>query len=92
MTDFLNQFFDKINLFDIFFSIILTYNVIQCFFKGFSLSLISFMKWILSTLITIILVPKFQPLVSEYIQSEFINSVGLGVTIFILTLFLIILI
>ena len=92
MTDFLNQFFDKINLLDIFFSIILTYNVIQCFFKGFSLSLISFMKWILSTLITIILVPKFQPLVSEYIQSEFINSVGLGVTIFILTLFLIILI
>ena len=92
MTDFINQFFDKINLFDIFFSIILTYNVIQCFFKGFSLSLISFMKWILSTLITIILVPKFQPLVSEYIQSEFINSVGLGVTIFILTLFLIILI
>ena len=56
------------------------------------MSLISFMKWILSTLITIILVPKFQPLVSEYIQSEFINSVGLGITIFILTLFLIILI
>ena len=87
MTDFINQFFDKINLFDIFFLIILTYNVIQCFLKGFSLSLISFMKWILSTLITIILVPKFQPLVSEYVQSEFINSVGLGITIFILTLF-----
>jgi len=76
MTDFINQFFNEINLFDIFFSIILTYNVIQCFLKGFSLSLISFMKWVLSTLITIILVPKFQPLVSEYIQSEFINSVG----------------
>ena len=54
------------------------------FFKGFSLSLISFMKWILSTVITIILVPKFQPLVSEYIQSEFINSIGLGIAIFIL--------
>ena len=31
----------------------------------------------LSTIITIILVPKFQPVVSEYIQSEFINNVGL---------------
>jgi membrane protein required for colicin V production len=50
------------------------------------------MKWILSTIITIILVPKFQPFVSEYIQSEFINSVGLGAGVFILTLFIIILI
>tara|TARA_A100001015_G_scaffold260343_1_gene304969 strand:- start:4368 stop:4787 length:420 start_codon:yes stop_codon:yes gene_type:complete len=45
------------------------------------------MKWILSTVITIILVPKFQPLVSEYIQSEFVNNIGLGVAIFIFTLF-----
>ena len=50
------------------------------------------MKWILSTIITIILVPKFQPFVSDYIQSEFINSVGLGAGVFILTLFIIILI
>ena len=46
------------------------------------------MKWVLSTIITIILVPKFQPVVSEYIQSEFINNIGLGVVIFIFTLFL----
>jgi len=50
------------------------------------------MKWILSTIITIILVPKFQPIVSEYIQSEFINNVGLAVAIFIITLFIIILV
>ena len=46
------------------------------------------MKWILSTIITIILVPKFQPIVSEYIQSEFINNIGLGIAIFILTFFI----
>tara|TARA_E500000178_G_scaffold305377_1_gene316839 strand:- start:117 stop:536 length:420 start_codon:yes stop_codon:yes gene_type:complete len=50
------------------------------------------MKWVLSLIVTIILVPKFQPLVSEYIQSEFINSIGLSIAIFILTLFIIILI
>tara|TARA_Y100000816_G_C25651199_1_gene346187 strand:- start:69 stop:488 length:420 start_codon:yes stop_codon:yes gene_type:complete len=50
------------------------------------------MKWVLSTLVTIILVPKFQPIVSDYIQSEFVNSIGLGITIFIFTLFLTILI
>ena len=92
MTDLFVNLVDKINLFDIFFLIVLIYSVIQCFLKGFSLSLISFMKWVLSTIITIILVPKFQPVVSEYIQSEFINNIGLGVTIFIFTLFIIILI
>ena len=92
MTDLLKDFFNNINLLDIFFAIILVYNVIQCFVKGFSLSLISFMKWVLSTVITIILVPKLQPIVSDYIQSEFVNNIGLGIAIFILTLFMIILI
>ena len=49
------------------------------------------MKWVISTIITIILVPKLQPVVSEYIESEFINNVGLGVAIFIISLFIIIL-
>ena len=92
MTDFTKNLIQNVNFFDIFFIIVLIYNIIQCFFKGFSLSLISFMKWVLSTVITIILVPKLQPFVSGHIQSEFVNSVGLGLAIFILTLFLIILI
>ena len=92
MINSLGNFFNDVNFFDIFFLVVLIYNIFQCFLKGFSLSLISFMKWILSTIITIILVPKFQPFVSDYIQSEFINSVGLGAGVFILTLFIIILI
>ena len=88
MIEILQDFFDIINFFDIIVLIILIYNVLQCFYKGFSLSLISFSKWILSTIVTIILVPKLQPIVSEYIQSEFINNVGLGITIFIFTLFI----
>ena len=92
ISNFLKNFLDIVNLLDISFLIILTYSVIQCFLKGFSLSLISFMKWVFSTIITIILVPKFQPIVRDYIQSEFINNIGLGVVIFILTLFVIILI
>ena len=50
------------------------------------------MKWVLSAIITILLVPKLQPVVSEYIQSEFINNVGLGIAIFIITLFIILLV
>ena len=92
MVIFIKDFFSNINFLDISFIIILIYCVIQCFLKGFSLSLISFMKWIIATVITIILVPIFQPLLSEYIESDFINNFGLGVTIFVLTLFLTIII
>ena len=88
----IQYFTNSVNVLDIFFLIILIYSVVQCFIKGFSLSLISFMKWVLSTIITIILVPKLQPIVSEYIQSEFINNIGLGVVIFVFSLFITILI
>ena len=92
MIDVFKDFISSINLFDFFVTLIIIYNVFQCFFKGFSLSLISFSKWILSLIVTIILVPKLQPIASHYIESEFINNVGLGVTIFIFALFITIII
>ena len=79
---------NNINFFYISVLLIFIYFIVQCFLRGFSLSLISFMKWVLSTLITIILVPKLQPTVSDYIESEFVNNIGLGAVIFIFTLFL----
>ena len=88
MGDFFKNILNSFNLFDLFFLIVLFYSVIQCFLKGFSLSLISFMKWVFSTIVTIILVPKLQPWVRDYIESEFINNFGIGIAIFICTLFL----
>jgi membrane protein required for colicin V production len=90
--NYFENFINEINLFDIFFTLIILYSVIQCFIKGFFLSFISFLKWILSIIITIILVPKIQPWVSEYIESEFVKSFGLGIFIFVLSLFVIIVI
>tara|TARA_B100000242_G_scaffold197514_1_gene142812 strand:- start:125 stop:670 length:546 start_codon:yes stop_codon:yes gene_type:complete len=88
MENFLESFSKILNIFDIIVIIIFIYFIIQCFIKGFSLSLISFMKWVFSTIVTIILVPKLQPTVSDYIESDFINSVGIGVVVFVLTLFI----
>ena len=88
MVDDFLKIFSSLNLFDLIIFFIFSYCILQCFLKGFSLSLISFMKWIISTIVTIILVPKLQPSVSEYIESEFVNNVGLGVVIFIFTLFI----
>ena len=88
MSSFFISITNNINLFDVFVAIIFVYCIVQCFLKGFSLSLISFMKWVFSTIVTIIFVPKLQPIVREYIESEFINNIGLGIAIFIFTLFL----
>ena len=87
MGDF-SKILSNINIFDIIFLIIMIYFIIQCFLKGFSLSFISFMKWVFSLVVTIILVPKLQPWVNDYIESEFINNFGIGIAIFICTLFL----
>ena len=92
MFENLIDFFKNLNLFDLFFTIIMIYSIVQCFIKGFSLSFLSFMKWVLSLIITIIIVPKLQPWVREYINSEFINSVGLGIAVFIFSLFIIVVI
>ena len=78
----------NINLFDIIFLILMIYFVIQCFLKGFSLSFISFMKWVLALVITIILVPKLQPWVNEYVESQFINNIGIGIVVFVCTIFI----
>ena len=91
MFEIISDFFtDKFNFFDTVFLVIMIYSMLTCAFKGFSLSFISFMKWVLSLIITIMAVPKLQPWVGEYVESEFINNIGLGVVIFILSLFIII--
>jgi membrane protein required for colicin V production len=62
----------------------------QCAAKGFMRSLLSFSKWLLALIITIILVPKLNPWVQDYIESKFITDIGLGVFIYIVSLFVII--
>ena len=87
MSSFIDFIKNDILLFDIIFVIIVLYNTIKCLSQGFSLSFLDSLKWIVSAIATIILVPKLQPWVSDYIESEFINNVGIGVVVFIFTLF-----
>ena len=80
---------ENVVLFDIFFLIFIIYFSIQCFAKGFFISLISFLKWVLALIITIILVPKIEPYVSDVVKNDLITGVGLGIAVYIITLFLI---
>ena len=75
---------ENIVLFDIIFLIFIVYFAIQCFAKGFFLSLVSFLKWVLALVITIILVPKLEPYVSDYVENEYVSGIGLGIVIYLL--------
>ena len=85
LIDFIKE---DILCFDIIFILIILYNVIKCFSDGFSLSFLSSLKWVISVIATIIFIPKLQPWVSNYIESDFVNNVGIGVFVFIITLFI----
>ena len=79
-----------VSAFDLIVLLIVIYSIAECVGKGFLRSLLSFSKWILALIITIILVPKLNPIVQEYIESDFIADIGLGIFIYIVSLFIII--
>ena len=81
---------NNISAFDLIVFLIILYSIAQCTAKGFMISLLSFSKWLLALIITIILVPKLNPLVQDYIESKFITDVGLGIFIYIIALFVVI--
>ena len=81
---------NNISAFDLIVFLITVYSMARCATKGFMLSLLSFSKWILALVITIVLVPKLNPWVANYIESKFISDVGLGIFLYIISLFIII--
>jgi len=90
MNNFLEFIQNNISAFDLIVFLILLYSMAQCAAKGFMMSLLSFSKWLLALVITIILVPKFNPIVQEYVESKFVSDIGLGIFIYIISLFVII--
>ena len=81
---------NNISVFDLIVFLITIYSVAQCAAKGFTLSLLSFSKWLIALVITIVLVPKLNPWVQDFIESKFIADIGLGIFIYIISLFIII--
>ena len=80
----------NVSAFDLIVFLIIFYSIAECGARGFMISLLSFSKWLLALIITIILVPKLNPFVQEYIESKFISDIGLGIFIYIISLFIII--
>ena len=86
------DFLKKFSSFDIIYFIITISSLIKCYKKGFVLSILSASKWLLAYVITLFLFPKSKPYVEDIIDNEYVLDITLGICLFIVVIFIILLI
>ena len=92
ILEFFKEILKMISSIDLTYILITILSLVKCYSKGFVLSILSMSKWLLAYIITLILFPRFKPYVKDIIDNEYVLDVGLGITIFIIVIFLILLI
>ena len=90
--DFLKEFYNSISIIDLIYLILTILSLIKCYKKGFILSILAMAKWLLAYVLTLIIFPKIKPYVKGIIDNEYVLDITLGISIFIITIFLILLI
>jgi len=92
MIDVLKNFYEATSIIDLVFLIITIWSVIKCYNKGFVLSLLSASKWLLAYVITLILFPRIKPYFKNVIDNEYVLDLTLGLVIFVLVIFIILIV
>ena len=92
MPDLIIDFYEVTSIIDIIYLIITILSLIKCYKKGFVLSILSMSKWLVAYIITLFIFPKIKPYLKNIIDNEYILDIGLGVSIFIVVIFLVLLI
>ena len=92
MTDIFKNFYEAITLFDLIYLIITILSLIKCYRKGFILSVLAASKWLLAYVVTLIIFPKAKPYVDDIIDNEYVLDIILGIGIFALVIFIILMI
>ena len=91
MEDFL-KIFENVSSFDLIYIFFTLLSLIKCYRKGFVLSILAASKWLLAYVLTLILFPKVKPYVKDIIDNDYVLNISLGIVIFIVVIFLILLI
>ena len=92
MIDALKDFYEAVTIIDLIFLILTIWSVVKCYNKGFILSLLSASKWLLAYVVTLILFPKVRPYFKNIIDSEYVLDIALGLAIFVVVIFVILVI
>ena len=86
------DFFSEFSSFDTIYLFITLWTLFECTKKGFLLSILSASKWLLAYVITLFLFPKAKPYVEDLIDSEYVLDIFLGISLFVVVIFVILLI
>ena len=92
MLETLEDFYKLTSIIDLIYLVITMWSLINCYKKGFILSILSMAKWLLAYVITLILFPRVKPYAKDIIDNEYVLDVVLGIGIFIIVIFFILLI
>jgi len=92
VIDILKDFYNAVSIIDLIYLIITILSLITCYKKGFVLSILSITKWLLAYVITLILFPRVKPYFKNIIDNEYVLDVSLGIAIFVIVIFLVLLI
>ena len=90
--DVIKNIFNQISFFDLIYITITILYLIRCSIKGFVLSLLSALRWLLAYILTLIAFPKIKPFVKDIIDNEYVLDILLGVSIFVIIMFTILLV
>jgi len=92
MQDVLVNFYENTSIIDLLYLVLTIFSLIKSYKKGFVLSILSMAKWLVAYIITLIIFPKIKPYFKNIIDNEYVLDVGLGITIFVVVIFLVLMI
>ena len=92
MLGLLKDFYTSTSVIDLIYIVITILSLIKCYKKGFVLSILSMAKWLLAYVVTLLLFPKIKPYLKDIIDNEYVLDIGLGIAIFIVVIFLVLMI
>jgi len=92
MIDALKNFYEVISFIDLIYLVITILSVVKCYNKGFILSILAASKWLLAYVITLVLFSRIKPYFKNIIDSEYVLDISLGIIIFVLVIFVILMI
>jgi len=86
------NFYEAASIIDLIYLIITILSLIKCYKKGFVLSILSMAKWLVAYIITLLIFPKIKPYLKDIIDNEYVLDISLGIAIFIVVIFLVLMV
>ena len=92
MIELLKEFYNSTSIVDLIYLVLTILSLIKCYRKGFVLSVLAMSKWLFAYILTLIIFPRVKPYFKDVLDNEYVLDIILGVGIFIIVIFLVLLI